>query len=69
MRAAVLLSGSGYLDGSEIHESTLSLLYLDKNNVKTTGVTIFDNQFHVIDHHEMKPITEQTESFKRNLHE
>ena len=59
MRAAVLLSGSGYLDGSEIHESTLSLLYLDKNNVKTTGVTIFDNQFHVIDHHEMKPITEQ----------
>jgi enhancing lycopene biosynthesis protein 2 len=33
MNIAVLLSGCGHIDGSEIHESVLTLLALDKNEV------------------------------------
>ncbi len=35
MQAAVILSGCGYLDGAEIREAVLSLLYLDQHAVKT----------------------------------
>jgi enhancing lycopene biosynthesis protein 2 len=35
MQAAVILSGCGYLDGAEIREAVLSLLYLDQHTVKT----------------------------------
>lgn len=34
MKVAMVLSGAGYLDGSEIRESVLSLLYLDQQAVK-----------------------------------
>lgn len=35
MQAAVILSGCGYLDGAEIREAVLSLLYLDQHAIKT----------------------------------
>ncbi len=47
---AVILSGCGYLDGAEIRESVLALLYLDE---RETNVTVFApdiNQHHVINH-------------------
>ena len=34
MFTAVLLSGCGVYDGSEIHESVLTLLSLEENNIK-----------------------------------
>ena len=33
-KVAVILSGAGYLDGSEIHEATLTLLALDRHNAQ-----------------------------------
>lgn len=49
---AVILSGCGYLDGAEIRESVLSLLYLDELG---TNVQIFapdQPQMHVMNHYE-----------------
>jgi len=56
---AVILSGCGYLDGSEIRESILTLLAIDK--AKATYQCIAPNipQTQVVNHHSHIPVGEQ----------
>jgi enhancing lycopene biosynthesis protein 2 len=49
-RVGVILAGSGYLDGSEIQESTLTLLFLDKRGARVTAMAPDVRQMHVVDH-------------------
>jgi len=46
----VVLSGCGVQDGSEIHEATLTLLFLDKAGVEITCFAPNIGQYHTIDH-------------------
>jgi enhancing lycopene biosynthesis protein 2 len=50
-KIAVVLSGSGVYDGSEVHEATLTLLHLDRHGVDVTCFAPDKPQMHVIDHH------------------
>ena len=50
-KIGVLLSGCGYIDGSEIHESTLTLLALDQQDAIAVPISINNNQFHTVNHH------------------
>ncbi|MBW7991988.1 MAG: isoprenoid biosynthesis glyoxalase ElbB [Planctomycetes bacterium] len=61
-RVAVILSGCGVMDGSEIHEATLSLLYLDQAKVATQCFAPNKDQLDVIDHKTNELISRQ----KRN---
>ena len=57
MKTAVLLSGCGVYDGSEIHESVLTLLALSQNKMEYICVAPDINKHHVINHlngHEMQ---------------
>src|SRR6186713_22209 len=58
VRVGVLLSGCGFLDGSEIHEAVLTLLALDR--LGATAICIAPNieQDHVINHRTGKPAEE-----------
>jgi enhancing lycopene biosynthesis protein 2 len=47
---AVILSGCGVYDGSEIHESTLTLYALSKNEIAYQCFAPNKDQFHVINH-------------------
>lgn len=49
-RVAVILSGCGVYDGSEIHEATLSLLALDQEGTHVQCYAPDVDQMHVIDH-------------------
>ncbi|MEY8765393.1 MULTISPECIES: isoprenoid biosynthesis glyoxalase ElbB [Francisella] len=49
-KIAVVLSGCGYLDGSEIQETVLTILALEKQGVEWQGVAPNKNQKHVINH-------------------
>ncbi|CAI3145084.1 Glyoxalase ElbB [Acinetobacter calcoaceticus] len=49
-KVAVILSGCGYLDGSEIRESVLALLALDTANIEYQIFALDEPLFHVIDH-------------------
>lgn len=49
-KVAVILSGCGYLDGSEIRESVLTLLALDAANIEYQIFALDELLFHVIDH-------------------
>ncbi len=49
-KVAVVLSGCGVFDGSEIYESVLTLLRLDQNGASYQCFAPDDNQHHVIDH-------------------
>lgn len=49
-KIAVILSGSGVFDGSEIHEATLSLFALSKNEVEYECFAPDKDQLHVINH-------------------
>lgn len=49
-RVAVVLAGSGVKDGSEIHESTLTLLHLDEAGADVTCFAPDKPQMHVINH-------------------
>lgn len=49
-RVLVILSGSGHLDGSEIHEAVLSLLALDRAGAKVQCAAPDKPQVHVVDH-------------------
>lgn len=49
-KVAVILSGCGYLDGSEIRESVLTLLALDTANIEYQIFAPNEPLFHVIDH-------------------
>lgn len=48
-KVGVILSGCGVFDGSEIHESVLTLLFLDREKVNLTCLSI-DEEFDVVDH-------------------
>jgi enhancing lycopene biosynthesis protein 2 len=54
-RVGVILSGSGYLDGAEIQEATLTLLYLDRRGAKVTAMAPDVMQMHVVDHVKGEP--------------
>lgn len=47
---AVILSGCGYLDGAEIRESVLTLLYLDQQGAKVQCFAPDIDQMHVVNH-------------------
>jgi len=61
-RVGVMLSGCGFLDGSEIHEATLTLLFLDQKGAETVCIAPCINQFDVVDH-----ITKNAAGEKRNV--
>ncbi len=46
----VVLSGCGAQDGSEVHEATLTLLFLDELGINTTCFAPNIDQYHTIDH-------------------
>lgn len=50
MKVGVLLSGNGVYDGSEIHESVLTLLVLDQLGAETFCIAPDIEQHHVINH-------------------
>jgi enhancing lycopene biosynthesis protein 2 len=61
-KIAVILSGCGTRDGSEIHESTLSLLAIDMHGCKYQCFAPDRNQTEVVNH-----FTQKHEDEKRNM--
>ncbi|MBI5547255.1 MAG: isoprenoid biosynthesis glyoxalase ElbB [Deltaproteobacteria bacterium] len=61
-RVGVVLSGCGYLDGSEIQEATVTLLALDREGAKVRAAAPDVEQMHVVDHRLAQPTQE-----KRNI--
>lgn len=55
---AVILCGCGTLDGSEIHESVMTLLAIDRNNCEYSIFAPDDNQYHVMNHITHQPMAE-----------
>ena len=49
-KVAVVLSGCGYLDGAEIREAVLSLLYLDEAGAEVQIFAADKPQMHVVNH-------------------
>ncbi len=49
-KVGVILSGCGFLDGSEIHEATLTLLFLDRNGAQAVCIAPDVDQSDVVDH-------------------
>ncbi len=49
-KIGVLLSGCGVFDGSEIHEATLTLYFLDKEKIDVIPIAPDKEQLHVINH-------------------
>ena len=49
-RVGVALSGCGVYDGSEIHEATLTLYFLDRAGVDIICMAPDISQFEVVDH-------------------
>ena len=50
MKAGILLSGSGVMDGSEIHEAVLTLLHLDNKDLDIICMAPNQNQARVVNH-------------------
>ena len=61
-KVGVLLSGCGFLDGCEIHESVLTLLYLDQKGAEIICMAPDIPQAHVINH-----LTQQEMEETRNV--
>jgi enhancing lycopene biosynthesis protein 2 len=61
-KIGVLLSGCGVMDGSEIHEATLTLYFLDKRGAEYICMAPNKDQLDVMDHIAGKPLPE-----KRNV--
>ncbi len=59
---AVILSGCGVYDGTEIHEATMSMLAIDQHNAQYTLFAPDVDQAHVINH-----ITKQPSDETRNV--
>lgn len=57
-KAGVILSGCGYLDGAEVQEAVLTLLYLDEAGVEVVCMAPDIDQRDVINHITGKPMTE-----------
>lgn len=49
-RVGVVLSGCGVFDGAEIHEATLTLLYLDRAGAEIVCMAPDTDQMHVVNH-------------------
>lgn len=62
MNVAVILSGCGFMDGAEIHESVLTLLALDRARASVQCLAPNIDQHHVSDH-----LTQQACTEKRNV--
>lgn len=62
-KVAVVLAGCGVEDGSEIHESVVTLLNLKRNNAEYTCFAPNKEQYHVINHKTSKSI----ENENRNM--
>ena len=54
----VVLSGCGFLDGAEIYESVLTLLFLDRAGVRYQCLAPDIPQMHVVDHLKKEPTNE-----------
>lgn len=54
-KVAVVLSGCGFLDGSEIHEAVLTLLHLHRHGAETLCVAPVGPQADVVQHHKGEP--------------
>ncbi len=61
-KIAVILSGCGVYDGSEIHEATLTLYALSKNQIDYQCFAPDKNQMHVINH-----LTGEEQNEERNV--
>ena len=59
---AVVLCGCGPMDGSEIHESVMTLLAIDRNECQYTIFAHDADQFHVVNHYTKEVMPE-----KRNM--
>ncbi len=59
-RVGVVLSGCGFLDGAEIHESVLTLLHLDRAGAEVVCMAPKKAQMHVVDHTTGEPVEGQT---------
>lgn len=59
MKVAVLLSGCGFLDGAEIHESVLTLLALSRAGVDYQCLAPDIEQHHVVNHLNGQVVAEQ----------
>jgi len=57
-KVGVVLSGCGVYDGSEIHEATLTLYFLDRAGAKIICLAPDINQSHVINHLKTQQVTE-----------
>ena len=62
-KVAVILSGCGFMDGAEIHESVLTLLALDRSGADVVCAAPNIEQAHVVDHIKGTPV----EGEKRNV--
>ncbi|AAZ68971.1 isoprenoid biosynthesis glyoxalase ElbB [Ehrlichia canis] len=58
LNSAVILSGCGHMDGSEIREAVLVMLELDRNNVSFKCFAPNKNQKQVIDHQKKESVEE-----------
>lgn len=58
-RAAIILSGCGYLDGSEIHETTLTYLALAEKKITYHSFAPDRDQTVVVNHKTQKPLQER----------
>ncbi len=63
-RVAVILSGAGVFDGSEIHEATAVLLALDRAGARVTVAAPSGPQLHVIDHLRREPAAGETRDMR-----
>lgn len=61
-KVAVILSGCGFYDGAEIHESVITLLRLDQRGAEVQCFAPNINQLHVVDH-----LTGQATEQSRNV--
>lgn len=59
-RVAVVLSGCGVFDGAEVHESVLTLLFLDKAGAQVQCYAPDKDQAHVINHNTQQPMEGET---------
>ncbi|MFY8273884.1 isoprenoid biosynthesis glyoxalase ElbB [Pseudoalteromonas sp. SSDWG2] len=61
-KVAIILSGCGVFDGAEIHESVLTLLYLEQAGAQYQCFAPNVDQYHVINH-----LTGEEQAQKRNV--
>lgn len=59
-KVGVVLSGCGFLDGSEIHEATLTLFFLDRAGAEIIQMAPDINQSDVVDHLSSEQVAGET---------